>query len=231
MELLEFVKEKAEEYYKRQGFLGQEVTNNNCHLFRYMKTLELLNFSRFEGKKVLEVGGFETISYIIREYFKENGNEYRNTSFELRNKWPLKDESFNYIVNTEVIEHINDRKIEYEITLSGVKHFLKECYRVLENNGIMLLSSPNACSYNNLNNLLNNKPPTLYRPHFREYTVEELQNLLIEAGFKIQYTFADFYGENLDPKGQQIINFLKKHNYYNIHRGQYIYIIVKKEEE
>lgn len=230
MDLYNFVKENAQEYYKRQGFSGQEATNNNCHLFRFMKTLELLNFSKFEGKKVLEVGGFETISYIIREYFKENGNEYKNTSFELRNKWPLKDKSFNYIINTEVIEHINDRKLEYEITLSGVKHFLKECYRVLENNGFMLMSSPNACSYQALRYLLNNKPPAVYRPHFREYTVEELQNLLIEAGFKVQYTFADFYGEVLDIEGQRIVNFLKKHNYYNIHRGQYIYILAKKEE-
>lgn len=73
---------------------------------------------------------------------------------------PFKDESFDYVVSFQVIEHIADDK-----------RFIGEVYRVLRKGGKFIVTTPN-------------RPMSLTRNpwHVREYTSEELYMLLMPFG-------------------------------------------------
>lgn len=94
--------------------------------------------------------------------------------------FPFKDMSFDSVVALEVIEHV-DNDI----------HLLREVHRVLRDEGLLILSTPNT---NHLTNRLRNalfkkelpggKPKNPY--HKQEYTPKELASLLESAGFTIE---------------------------------------------
>ena len=73
---------------------------------------------------------------------------------------PFKDESFDYVVSFQVIEHIADDK-----------RFIREVHRVLRKGGKFIVTTPN-------------RPMSLTRNpwHVREYTSEELYMLLMPFG-------------------------------------------------
>jgi SAM-dependent methyltransferase len=76
---------------------------------------------------------------------------------------PFKSGNFDYLISTEVLEHIvgNDA--------------IRECYRVLKPNGIALITVPNGRG-----------PGGRYFPyHIRLFTFKSLMTFLEEAGFEI----------------------------------------------
>lgn len=79
-------------------------------------------------------------------------------------KLPFKSNTFDYLLCTEVLEHI----IEGD-------EVAKECYRVLKPGGIALLIVPNG----------KGAAGKYMVPHIRFFTFKELINLLKEAGFEI----------------------------------------------
>jgi 2-polyprenyl-3-methyl-5-hydroxy-6-metoxy-1,4-benzoquinol methylase len=98
-------------------------------------------------------------------------------------------------------------------------------------NGYMILTTPNAVRYENIYKIMASK--NFYDPysahgsygrHNREYTVEELEELLTELGFTIEKVFTRdchaYYGDQ-DVKANLNINYMAKH------RGQYIFILAK----
>lgn len=86
---------------------------------------------------------------------------------------PFSDESFDTIVASEVIEHIN---------YNDGKAFLKEARRVLSPKGKIIISTPN------LSNLYRRYLRILYKnpEHLKEYTKNELIELL-SAHFRVLY--------------------------------------------
>lgn len=85
-------------------------------------------------------------------------------------KMPFKDRAFNAILAGEVIEHVPDPRA-----------FVRECWRVLDWNGVLALSTPNKKSW--LNRLTHSYEMPLHISLFDTHT---LRTLLDSEGFTIQ---------------------------------------------
>lgn len=87
---------------------------------------------------------------------------------------PFKNDSFDKILFLDVIEHLYNRDL-----------IMKECFRVLKNNGLMILAAPNKQTP--WKNFQKNLGLFYYSDsdHKMEYTKEELINIHKDAGFKI----------------------------------------------
>lgn len=91
---------------------------------------------------------------------------------------PFKDESFDVITSFETLEHLHQRSL-----------FLSELKRVLKNDGLLILSTPNA----NYTQPVDGKPGNPF--HIFEYTPEELK-AEIEEYFKLE----KFLGQELSDE-------------------------------
>lgn len=110
----------------------------------------LLDIGCWDGEKTLkyaqsawatEIYGIE----IVPEKAKEAEQKWIKT-FALvadREKWPFEDESLDYIVSNQVIEHLSD-----------VDHFISEATRVLKKWGVLVTSTNNLSSWHNIFALL-----------------------------------------------------------------------------
>jgi len=162
----------------------------------------LLNFFKSEKKGlVLDLGcspghntqillklGFEVVGIDLNELYLKKYNPKWLDLFNLtisnieRSDLPFKDETFDYIVFTEVLEHI---AIKDPIII------FKEIRRILKPRGIIYLSTPNVANISNQISLLFNQnifwsPEIFYGSldrHNREYVSGEVKNLLRESGF------------------------------------------------
>ena len=135
-----------------------------------------------------------------------------NISWDLKNGIPLKDNSVDLIYSSHLLEHIAFK----ELIL-----FLKECKRILKNNGVFSVCVPNAGNYLNAyfkgETFENNYyPPALietgskidqinymaYMDGTHKYLFDEenLINTLLTAGFK--YAQLRKFDPNLDSKGR-----------------------------
>jgi len=83
---------------------------------------------------------------------------------------PFRDRAFNSILAGEVLEHVPNPRA-----------FIQECWRVLEWNGVLALSTPNKKSW--LNRLTHSYEMPL---HISLFDIPKLRTLLDEEGFSIQ---------------------------------------------
>lgn len=141
---------------------------------------------------------------------KQNGYEYRYLGFEfsqeqvkkarknalmvrrtnLNEKFPLPDASVDIILASEIIEHIYDTEF-----------FLKESHRVLKNDGILFLTTPNIASLGSRLKLLFGIRPAAIdvrvrntSAHIHGFTLSDLHSLFSDAGLRVRaYTGTDFY--------------------------------------
>ena len=101
---------------------------------------------------------------------------------------PIEDKSIDFVFALEIIEH-----------LTSPFHLLSEANRVLKKGGYILLTTPNVSRIGSIFKLLIGKTnfdrlkalevidtENHWHSHFREYTMEELTNLLQRTGFKIE---------------------------------------------
>jgi len=114
----------------------------------------------------------------------------------------FKNKRVDFIIYTSSLEHMHPE--------DGIKS-LRECFKVLRKNGLMLLSTPN--NYNGGYN-------TRYKAHIYEGNYEELKRYLKQIGFKIQDGFGVMADSEKDFKGE----FLKKYG----RRGWKYYQDIKK---
>lgn len=85
-------------------------------------------------------------------------------------RMPFHNRAFNSILAGEVIEHVPDPRA-----------FIRECWRVLEWNGVLALSTPNKKSW--LNRITHSYEMPL---HLSLFDIESLRALLDSEGFTIQ---------------------------------------------
>jgi len=146
---------------------------------RLKKTQKLI-----EGNKILEIG--------IQSYTLSNGKtlDFRK---ELnpdilcdlnKEKIPCKDNEFECIIAGEVLEH-----------LDYPQKSLEEFYRILKDNGKLILSVPNVCSLINRINMIRGKLPSgCANPinkiddtnHVNDFNKEVLIEILERVGFTIE---------------------------------------------
>lgn len=140
-------------------------------LLAYVKAAELV------GGKVLEIGsgsgyGIEIISpetekfvtidkfetEVVKDIISKTKDDIEFIQMTVPPLAGIPDNSFDFVITFQVIEHIENDDF-----------FVKEIYRVLKNNGSLIVTTPN-------------KKMSLTRNpwHVREYTVQELDNLLLK---------------------------------------------------
>lgn len=115
-----------------------------------------------------------------------NGNQFRFhvDRFDLEGSFPYRDETFDIVIFTEVLEHIS----------LDPMHVLCEINRITKTGGWILLSTPNCASAKSVMKILRGGNPNCYpvytkQPsrdrHNREYTPSEVRQLLTASGYEI----------------------------------------------
>lgn len=130
--------------------------------------------------RILDVGGSAgTLNEVLRQRFPEKNiialdvellHARPNMVLGDGQRMPFRDRAFDSILAGETIEHIR-----------YYRQFLQECWRVLEDNGVLALSTPNVDSW------FNRLTHSYHMPlHVSLFGVEELKRVLREEGFTVQ---------------------------------------------
>lgn len=114
----------------------------------------------------------ETVKEARKKYIGSN-IEYLNASIE---KLPFEDHSFDIVVSFETIEHV-DEDIQ--------KRFLSEIKRILKNDGLLIMSTPNKAIYSdefNFNNEFHIKE--FYYDEFVDFIQKKFKNIEVYKQYK-----------------------------------------------
>lgn len=171
------------------------------HIARYEKIFrEIKKLNLLPNSKVLDIGCYPPylLDFLNKQNFKTHGICSQHETVDLPNvdtlnvdndSLPYKDDQFDLIVMSEVLEHLTGDPI----------NIFSEIYRVLKPNGFFLLTTPNVLRIQNIILLLigkniyfdldqlknsNQNLGTIYFRHNREYTDRELFILLKKSGFQ-----------------------------------------------
>lgn len=175
----------------------ESLLDIGSHLGGFLQLMEQLNL---KANKLYGLECYEP-SIVISKKFVENDK----IKFFLHDcqKLPFEDKSFDVVTFFEVLEHVRD-----------LDFFLKEVNRVLNDNGIIYLSVPNATWWRNLakdivlnkykyaekmENWPNYTPDQ--RDHINNFNFIHLYRILNLNGFKLDYL--DYY----DQSNSFIFNF------------------------
>ena len=187
---------------------------------RYAKTLQIIDKLGLDRRvRVLELAAAPYgMTGLLRHYLFDNVtiagfgalNEERRSiklgvfankySFEEvlfnaeKDVWPFEDQCFDLIISCEMLEHL----------LFDPMHIFVEANRVLDKNGLLFLSTPNASSWQNLIKVISFDTPSLvphfrlpstlenvYQRHNREYTPGALSVMFDAAGFEMKLRSTD----------------------------------------
>ena len=193
---LQEIRKIVDEYLNAQDIIGRKRDGYYFHLKRFKKIIELLKLCpEFKGK-ILDVGHYDALIEIIRRAFP--GNEYLNTDTELRDDLPFADNSFDFVLNCEVIEHIAEKDLHkiQAFHYSRILNLLKENHRVLKPKGVLFLTTPNACSFLNITKALQNQNPMTYFLHYKEFTVWQVINFINDLNFDIEWVKTEYVFTN-----------------------------------
>ncbi len=211
---------------------------------RFAVSLALLD--QYYGDKdlvVLELGGPGASTKFIKNYFPKW--EVINYEEDLREPhWSLPKNHFDLILNMEVIEHLTDLFVgkvgssdycfDYnaKFVYSGALNCMYECNRVLKPDGAMFLTTPNVHGYINLYKMLVGEVPYQWPNHIREYTLQELEEIIKETGFSVKnYENAEILCTDWDFS--YLENYIKDNKYREENRwsGYFFNIVVSKKME
>ncbi len=148
-----------------------------------------------------------------------------------KDRYPYHDSRFETVLACEIFEHM----------LHDPMHMLIEMHRVLEEDGTLVLTTPNVASFTAVARVLEQSGnPQLYSkypypmgefsetevPHVREYTPPELREAVESAGFEVERLFTEVIaGYNTDL---WVKDFLERNNYSAALRGEQLYCIARK---
>lgn len=193
---------------------------------RLAVTIEYMKRHLADGKTCVEIGSVEYLSsQVIWSFFPER--EVTGTEIDLRSEpLPFQDGSVDNIIATEVVEHISDIAYQQATTLSGLFFFLEEIYRVLRIGGRALISTPNAASMWALQRICLGNTPLIYDWHFREFTKNELRQIVENVGFDVVVHNTEFVWHLWDFG--PIFEFLAANGYSGSDRGDDQFLVIEK---
>jgi len=159
---------------------------------RLNKTLEIVP----KQGALLEIGSYPFIitKELIKRGYDVSGLDINHTKQAIgvyhcnieKEKFPFEDKTFDIILMMEIIEHLGVDPI----------NAIKESCRVLKDDGIFVITTPNILRLQNLKSIicrgkqlatlrsLTQKERLGYIGHIREYTKKELKEILTYCGFK-----------------------------------------------
>lgn len=179
----------GDEIYQRQqyqkGGIGRWYWN-----YRDRKIISFLK----DKKSIIDLGCGEgiTLERLVKEFPDKDirGIDYCRENIEICGKHNLpveygsaydikvRDNSVDCVVFAEIIEHLDDPE-----------KALREIYRILNNNGLLLLLFPNDKFFRMARILTFKFKEARYDPgHLRQWTPKEMQDLLKKIEFKIVKT-------------------------------------------
>jgi SAM-dependent methyltransferase len=139
----------------------------------------------------------------IRRRFEELGVEARAVRLE-EFRLPFEDEAYDVVVMCEVLEHLNFNPLP----------LIKDINRILSVGGLFYLSLPNVSSFTNRMRVLKGEPimvtvnqffkqldpleAEIANGHWKEYTADEVREILTRLGFSIARQYYFSLGECLD---------------------------------
>jgi SAM-dependent methyltransferase len=148
-----------------------------------------------------------------------------------KDRYPYPDGHFETVLCCEIIEHL----------LHDPMHMLLEINRVLEDNGTLVISTPNMASFTAVARILEHKGhPQVYAhyadprgeyadteiPHVHEYTPGEMRDVLTCSGFEVESLITDVIpGYGTEERMRQ---FLTATGYPTDDRGEQMYAIARK---
>ena len=142
---------------------------------------------------------------------------------------------YDVVLCMEVLEHINDRDpigadIPTEWRGSGAHYALRSAFLSLKSGGHLFLTTPNASSITCIHHAMNLRAGVLYRPHVREYSVYEVDELVRGAGFEVVRRATCDVWRNAISEGEHtaIQAFIQSRGYPDALRGEDIFLLAKK---
>ena len=188
------------EYLKMNG-LEENFDYFSFHKNRFDFLLETLTDNYKAGSKFLDIGsfngymmlgakmiGYESYGTDLAQFVEgakslSSFYKFENRAADLSSELiPYSDNSFDLILFSETLEHLNFYPLD----------LFKEISRVLMPGGAVIITTPNLIRLNNVLKLIlgqsiNHEIEKTYSPgtHFREYSFKEIKYLCEKAGLKI----------------------------------------------
>ena len=219
---LELISELISEYLDINS-LGEGV-NILYHAKRYLMTLYYIEKYKLDAGMIFEAGGKSVFTYLIKKIFPSVNITHSHNN--LQHDICIPHKSISSILCMEVFEHISDGKINHQFEFEGIFKMLTSFHDMLEDNGRLLLTTPNICGLYSFEKILNKRNPMLYYKHIREYSPKEIKLILTHAGFDV----VELKTENvfLDKDYKHTLGFLDRSGFSTEDRGEDIIAIAKK---
>jgi len=165
--------------------------------------------------------GSQTI--VNQKYGEKHTFNFKNINIE-KETLPYPDKYFDVVIYGEVIEHLIENPV----------FSLYNIHRILKDDGVLIVSTPNVFRYQNVLKFFYNHKISIYDPysnyglygrHNREYTMFELQDILEKTGFSV------ISQKTLYAKDRTGFNRIFSKLIENFHLGDYLLFKVKKKPE
>jgi ubiquinone/menaquinone biosynthesis C-methylase UbiE len=162
------------------------------------------------------------LNFISKRIEKENIKNIKLVKIESQ-ELPFENSFFDKIIATELIEHLEDPS-----------YLIKECFRILKLNGLLILTTPNYHSFwpilEYLSDLFHLTPKMKDEQHVSKFNKKSLKNLLLNNKFKIVknssfYCLSPFLSLISSDIADKIFGWELKNKIYP---GMLIYCIAKK---
>lgn len=206
---------------------------NAVHSRRFMISLEWLAEIMPERARVLELGGTSPFTAILKARCPDCAIHHidGDIRYGFRSSY-----DFDVILCMEVLEHIADKEpdgIQAEWSGSGTSEVLVSVLEHLKRGGFFFLTTPNAASITAIHHALWHKPPSIFRPHVREYVPYELDDLLRAHEFEIvRRETLDVWRNAIAPEQHALISkFISDYGYPPELRGEDIFCLCKRPND
>ena len=211
------------------------------HLTRIVESLQFLkeNISVTKETTCIDTASSTLFTDILARLYSERSIESDLTNWDLRYPFPVDSSKYDLALSMEVFEHIIDRDSDEREwvaawTYTGVLNYLCEMNRVLKTGGYFFLTTPNFGTLRTIYKLLGHDCPMFFNHHVKEYTINEVKELLSVTGFNVLICTTKQVWNYTDihvPTAEKIKKFCAEVGYNISNRGDDIFILAQKASE